>query len=189
MILQAIFSGMASAGSHSRTLHDADRMLEERRSSAGLLLALLGHQAMRRLRDAHTGQNLTLRQFQLLGLLHEHGEMGQRELGQAMDTDPSILVTMLNPLEAEGLVSRQRDSVDRRRHVVTLTAAGERHLVRAALAQQEAEDSLFAGIDDEQREQLRELLLALSDSLGSGHRSSSGTDPLCPSATDDACSS
>ena len=32
--------------------------LDERLSSPGLLLALLGHEAMRRLREAHTGHEL-----------------------------------------------------------------------------------------------------------------------------------
>jgi len=144
-------------------------VLEERLSSPGLLLALLGQAAMRRLRDAHTAHNLKPRQFQLLALLHDHGPTGQRELGQVMGVDPSILVTLLNPLEADGLVSRQRDPADRRRHVVTLTPAGERHLDSAARAQREAEDALFSGLDDDQRERLRALLLALRDSLAAEH--------------------
>jgi DNA-binding MarR family transcriptional regulator len=139
-------------------------ILEERRSSPGLLLALLGQHAMRRLRDAHTAHNLMPRQFQLLGLLDDHGAMGQRELGQAMATDPSILVTLLNPLEAAGFLSRTRDPADRRRHVVTLTAAGRRQLTRAAEAQREAEDAIFAGLSADQRDQLRDLLVALRDS-------------------------
>ena len=140
-------------------------LLEERCSSPGLLLALLGHHAMRKLREVHTRHELSPRQFQLLALLHERGAMGQRELGQAMETDPSILVTLLNPLEAEGLLSRRRDPLDRRRHLVTLTARGERRLGAAAHAQREAEDELFAGLDEAQREQLRVLLVALKDGL------------------------
>lgn len=140
-------------------------MLEGRCASPGLLLALLGHYAMRRLREAHTAHELSPRQFQLLGLLHDRGPTGQRELGQAMEIDPSILVTLLNPLEAAGLLSRQRDTVDRRRHLVKLTAKGERRLAAAAEAQRMAEEELFAGLDQDQREQLRVLLVALSDSL------------------------
>lgn len=140
-------------------------LLEERRSSPGLLLALLGHHAMRKLREVHTRHELSPRQFQLLGLLHDHGPLGQRELGQVMTTDPSILVTLLNPLEAEGLLSRRRDPLDRRRHLVTLTARGERRLAAAAHAQREAEEELFVGLDETQREQLRVLLVALKDGL------------------------
>jgi DNA-binding MarR family transcriptional regulator len=140
-------------------------LIDERLSSPALLLALLGHVAMRRLRDTHTAHNLSPRQFHLLGLLHDQGAMGQRELGAMVGADPSILVTMLNPLEADGLISRDRDAEDRRRHLVSLTLAGEQQLVRAATAQREAEDALLAALDDEQREQLRVLLTALQQSL------------------------
>lgn len=139
-------------------------VLAERLASPGLLLALLGQDAMRRLRAAHTATGLKPRQFQLLGLLHDRGPMSQRELGETMGIDPSILVTMLNPLEEAGFVTRQRDAADRRRHIVLLTDAGTRQLTKAARAQREAEDDLFAGLDDDEREQLRQLLIALGRS-------------------------
>ena len=146
-------------------------LLEERATSEGLLLALLGQHAMRRLRAAHTEHKLSPRQFHLLGLLHDRGAMTQRELGALMDVDPSILVTLLNPLEANGYLSRDRDPADRRRHVVTLTRAGERQLERAAQAQRDAEDELFARLTDAQRDQLRGLLLALREELTPEHNS------------------
>ena len=138
-----------------------DEILEERRTSAGLLLALLGQEAMRRLRAAHAAVELSPRSFQLLGLLHDRGDMSQADLHETMGVDPSTLVQLLNPLEERGLVTRRRDARDRRRHVVSLTAAGERQLDRAATAQREAEDALFATLDAEQRRQLAELLLAV----------------------------
>ena len=121
---------------------------------------------MRGMREAHTALNITPRQFLLLAVLHDRGAVGQSELGQMVNTDPSILVTMLNPLEGAGLVARERDPHDRRRHLVTLTADGERHLTQATEAQHAAEDALFVGLDAEQREQLRELLLAVRAGLG-----------------------
>jgi DNA-binding MarR family transcriptional regulator len=120
---------------------------------------------MRKLREVHTRHELNPRQFQLLALLHDRGPIGQRELGALMETDPSILVTLLNPLETEGILSRQRDPLDRRRHLVRLSARGQRRFAAAARAQREAEDELFAGLDQPQREQLRALLLALQESL------------------------
>jgi len=139
-------------------------VLAERLDSPGLLLALLGQDAMRRLRAAHDAVGLTPRQFQLLGLLHDEGPLGQRELGERMGVDPSILVTMLNPLEESGFLTRQRDAADRRRHIVVLTDTGTEQLIRAARAQREAEDELFAGLDSGQREELRTALLALRES-------------------------
>src|SRR4051794_7690435 len=141
----------------------AKGVLEERATSEGLLLALLGQQAMRRLRAAHTEHNLSPRQFHLLGLLHDHGAMTQRALGTFMDVDPSIVVTLLNPLETAGYLSRDRDPADRRRHVVTLTRSGRRQLDRAAQAQRDAEDDLLASLTATERKQLRELLLTLRD--------------------------
>jgi DNA-binding MarR family transcriptional regulator len=140
-------------------------ILDEHRSRPGLWLALLGQEAMRRLRAAHTAHGLKPRQFQILGLLHDLGSLPQGELMREMDIDPSILVTLLNPLEAEGLVTRERDPDDRRRHVVSLTVVGERRLGEASQAQKETEDELFASLSRDQREQLRSLLLALRDGL------------------------
>src|SRR3954464_13867348 len=148
-----------------RTTTAPPSVLDEHRASPGLLLALLGQEAMHRLRAAHTAHNLKPRQFQILGLLHDHEGLAQSDLVQTMDMAPSMLVTLLNPLEADGLVSRERDPADRRRHLVTLTPAGEQALDSASRAQKENEDELFAPLDDAQREQLATLLVALRDGL------------------------
>src|SRR3954451_25208299 len=100
------------------------KILDEHRSSPGLLLALLGQEAMQRLRAAHTAHNLKPRQFQILGLLHDQGGLAQSDLVREIGVAPSVLVTLLNPLEADGHVTRERHPADRRRHLVTLTAAG-----------------------------------------------------------------
>jgi DNA-binding MarR family transcriptional regulator len=155
-------------------------ILDEHRSRPGLLLALLGQEAMRRLRAAHTAHGLKPRQFQILGLLHDHGGLAQGDLMREMDVDPSILVTLLNPLEADGLVARERDPADRRRHLVTLTRKGERALDRASRAQKETEDELFASLTDQQRKQLSGLLIALRDGLAAE------TDGACNAASADA---
>jgi DNA-binding MarR family transcriptional regulator len=139
------------------------RAVEELGSSTGFMLALLGQDAIRRLRDALTAQDLKPRQFQILDLLADRGPIGQRELGETMAIDHSILVTMLNPLETDGLIRRERDTADRRRHVVTVTPAGKRRLTSAAQAQREAEDELFASLTEQQRNQLRDLLIVLRD--------------------------
>ncbi len=142
-----------------------DEILEERRSSAGLLLALVGQEAMRRLRAAHAAVELSPRSFQLLGLLHDRGDMSQADLHAAMELDPSALVQLLNPLEERGLLERRRDTRDRRRHTVSITAAGEAKLVAAAQAQRDAEDELFAALDAEQRRRLSELLTVVRDGI------------------------
>jgi DNA-binding MarR family transcriptional regulator len=49
---------------------------------------------------------------------------------------------------------------------VTITPTGRRRLASAAQAQREAEDALFSGLTDQQRDQLRDLLIALRDANG-----------------------
>jgi DNA-binding MarR family transcriptional regulator len=148
---------------------NARSLIDERATSEGLLLALLGQHAMRQLRATHIEHGLSPRQFHLLALLHDRGAMTQRDLGSVMGVDPSILVGLLNPLEAKGYLSRERDADDRRRHVVTITRRGEQRLEGAAQAQRDAEDELFARLTDAQREQLRGTLLALREQLAPEH--------------------
>ena len=144
-------------------------ILDEHRSSPGLLLALLGQDAMHRLRAAHTAHDLKPRQFQVLGLLHDHGGLAQRELVQEMGVAPSVLVTLLNPLEADGLVTRERDPDDRRRHVVKLTPEGKHQLREARRAAMQAEREMLEPLGAAERRQLQAILSRLADhSCGRG---------------------
>ncbi|MDT0424120.1 MULTISPECIES: MarR family winged helix-turn-helix transcriptional regulator [unclassified Streptomyces] len=151
-----------------------ESLVDEHRSRPGLMLALLGAEAMRRLRAAHQEHDLTPRQFELLGLLKDRGDLPQGEVGHLMGVAPSVLVTQLNPLEAEGLVERRRDASDRRRHVVALTETGHTRLVAASRAQYEAEDALFASLGTEERAELQRLLARVRDDL-TGQEEGCGT--------------
>ena len=162
-VIKTIVSGKLPGMEPNDTPKKRHGILEERRTSPGLQLALLGQEAMRRLRAAHAAVDLSPRSFQLLGLLHDRGNVSQADLHAAMGLDPSALVQLLNPLEERGLLARRRDARDRRRHVVSLTPSGEGELERAAAAQRDAEDELFAALDARERRQLAELLLAVSD--------------------------
>jgi DNA-binding MarR family transcriptional regulator len=146
----------------------ASALLDEHRNSPGLMLALLGHEAMRRLRDAHTAHGLTPRQFHVLGLLFDRGPLAQTALAAETDSAASVLVTLLNPLEADGLVARTRDPHDRRRHLVVLTDAGRQRLRAASAAQQEVEDELFRSLNHSRRSQLASLLALVRDDLTGG---------------------
>jgi DNA-binding MarR family transcriptional regulator len=67
-------------------------------------------------------------------------------------------VLLLNDLEALEYVERRRDPMDRRRHLVELTATGRVALERAELAQSTVEDDVLAALSAEERGQLQRLL-------------------------------
>lgn len=152
---------MASIGPYA-----AGEVLGQIDQRTGFLLSLLGQESMRDARDVLTRYNLKPRQLRILDLLADRGSIGQRELGDLMGIDHSILVGMLNPLEAEKLAKRERDPDDRRRHLVTITPAGRRRLAEADKAFKDAEEAFMAPLTERQRTQLRKLLLKLRRSDG-----------------------
>jgi DNA-binding MarR family transcriptional regulator len=137
-----------------------------------LLLVMLGQHTTQGVRAALSRHGLKPRQVQILGFLAQHEQVGQRELGDTLAIDHSILVTMLNPLESEGLIERRRSYSDRRRHVVTLTPAGARRHAEALASIDSAEQELLARLSPADRDRLSELLAVLA----AGIQAQSGND-------------
>lgn len=71
---------------------------------------------------------LRARHVVALTLLRDLGEQNQSDLSAILGVDPTNVVALLNELEADGLVQRRRSAHDRRRHTVSLTAAGRARL-------------------------------------------------------------
>jgi DNA-binding MarR family transcriptional regulator len=137
---------------------DAETRVPRLLATPAVVLAQRGQEALRMLSAAFARVGLKPRQCHAILLLDENGSMTQRELGEAMGVDPSILVGLLNPLEEEGLISRERDAGDRRRHNISVTRKGRDRLKKIEREQAAAEDAYFAELDPTEVEQLRDLL-------------------------------
>jgi DNA-binding MarR family transcriptional regulator len=135
---------------------------EKAAAHPGILLLKLGRAAQRQCGQALKPSELTPRH---LGALYElrGGPQSQQALGDAVGVDPSKLVGILNDLEAESLVVRRRDPDDRRRHIVELADEGRERLAAAERAIAEVEQRLLAGLTEEQRVQLAELLALVAE--------------------------
>jgi DNA-binding MarR family transcriptional regulator len=118
-------------------------------------LARLGRRAL----DAALQDFLRPRHVVALRLLHERGPMPQHGLGAALSLDPSNVVGLLNELEERGLVERRRNPEDRRRHIVSLSAAGSAELTETFSRLRLAEDELFSALTAGERATLHELLV------------------------------
>ena len=101
---------------------------------------------------------MRLRQFLVLSYLNERSPLRQQDLCETLMLDANNCVLLLNELETAGWTQRTRDTDDRRRHVVEITAAGREALQSARRAQNSLEDEVLAALDAEEREQLRGLL-------------------------------
>ena len=152
-------------GEHVAPIDDIQtgQVLDSAGARTGISLTILGESFQRHIRAVLAEHDLKPRQLRILDLLADRGPIGQRELAELMGIDHSVLVNLLNPLEAARMVKRVRDTVDRRRHVVTLAAAGKRRLTQADQAFRDAEDAFFAPLADDEREQLHSLLSRLRD--------------------------
>jgi DNA-binding MarR family transcriptional regulator len=127
-----------------------------------VLLARLSKQVMHRSPADLLG--IDMRKFIALSYLRDHDGAPQQELADALCVDASNVVLVLNELEDLGYIERRRDREDRRRHRVTITAAGRAAYGRAEKAQREIEDEVLQALDEQEREVLRGLLLrALRD--------------------------
>ncbi|MFE9106362.1 MarR family winged helix-turn-helix transcriptional regulator [Actinomadura geliboluensis] len=101
--------------------------------------------------------------YRLLAALDEYGPSSQAALGRHTGIDRSDVVAALNELAAKDLVDRSPDPSDRRRNVITLTAAGARHLRELDEVLTGIQDDLLAPLSPAEREQFTGLLTRLAD--------------------------
>ena len=102
------------------------------RPAEHLSAPLLVHLARRMQTEAEvelTESGLRARHVIALTLLRDLGEQNQSDLAATLGMDPTNVVALLNELEADDLVRRLRSPQDRRRHTVSLTAAGSARLI------------------------------------------------------------
>src|SRR5919197_374228 len=147
------------------TATDGPRVALHYPPTAGMLMVKVGRAAERWFTEALKPSELTPKH---VGVLFEvrARPTSQQALIESVGVDPSKLVGLLNDLEAEGLIVRRRDPADRRRHIVELSKEGRAHLAAAERAVASVEERLFAGLDDEERVQLRRVLAKVADTSG-----------------------
>jgi DNA-binding MarR family transcriptional regulator len=107
---------------------------------------------------------IRIKEFVALVYLRESGKAAQAKLAETMMMDANNCVILLNGLEEGGLIQRTRDPEDRRRHIVEITAKGQKALENAERKLETLEDEVLGNLDTSERDQLRDLLAkALED--------------------------
>lgn len=108
---------------------------------------------------ASNGHDITRVQLGVLRILHYEGPQTLSELSRTMALDPSTLVPTVDALQRRGLVQRERDPNDRRRHPISLLPEG--HTLVDALPDITPDDPVLLGLDQLDAAQIAALLDAL----------------------------
>ncbi len=102
----------------------------------------------------------TMREYWILTCVD--GEpMSQRQLSELLTIDASDMVRLIDNLENNNWVTRERDPKDRRRQIVAATKKGTKALAKLAADVAEAEDRALEASSNKQLKSLRKLSQAL----------------------------
>jgi DNA-binding MarR family transcriptional regulator len=146
-------------------------------------LTWLLHRAAQRMRaaldEAARGHGLAgARDWLVLSAIANGPPQTQLALAHTLGLDKTTLTSLLDRLEARGLVARAADSHDRRARIPVLTPSGLQAQRRVALARDEAESAALWGFSAAERDLLRDLLGRLAadpgESDGPGHGPKTG---------------
>jgi DNA-binding MarR family transcriptional regulator len=138
------------------------RVAQELSESSAFLLARLGMDVKAKAIARVEQAGYELYDYSVLAILAEGDRETQSAIADALGLDPSRLVALLDSLEKRGLIIRQRDPHDRRRHVISITADGRRTHAQLRALTREVETQFFAPLDPESRKLFHASLLQLA---------------------------
>ena len=105
---------------------------------------------------------LTQAQYATLARLYLVGSCSQNQLGRSVALDSASIVGVVNRLKVNGLLTRVRDEVDRRRMIISLTYEGRALIERVIPLAKQANESTLSKLDMAERMMLVHLLNKLT---------------------------
>ncbi|MEU7608311.1 MarR family transcriptional regulator [Micromonospora sp. NPDC049204] len=129
-------------------------------SATGYLLLKLAGLAGARMEEALLPFHLRGRDLRVLAFVAD-GESSQRDLGQRTGLDRTTMVAVIDELERNGYVRRERSPDDRRKQLISVTADGRATLSEALTVLRRTEDDFLAPLAEDERRQLHRQLTLL----------------------------
>lgn len=120
-------------------------------------LAHLGSLCAERCRRAALPPGRDARDLAVLSILAE-AALSQAEIGTLLDVNRTVMISVIDRLEAAALVHRERDPADRRRYALRITTDGRAVLAGMRGSDRKAEQALTAPLTGTGRRKLNEFL-------------------------------
>jgi DNA-binding MarR family transcriptional regulator len=133
-------------------------MLESAYSRGGHLIRRTYQISQALFLDETTELGLTSVQYSALNAICELPDLDQATLSRLIAFDKTTLVKVLDRLVTKGLVTRERSTTDRRRHVLNATAEGRRVIGEIVPMLERAQDRLLAPLGPDEQTVFLSLL-------------------------------
>ena len=134
--------------------------------SVAFLLSQLGHRSASVFADLIASIDLTPPHSGILRAIAAEPGRSQQALSGQLGLLPSRVVAYVDELEDRGYVERRRNPDDRRLHALYLTASGKKIMNKIGELGRQHDRLMTAGLDNEQRDTLRQLLSVVAEHQG-----------------------
>ena len=131
------------------------------RKRPSFVLARLGILARQQCAEHLAAAGLSQHQHAILCCLDEFGHACQRDVATRLGIDSGDIVAFFDGLQKRGLVLRERDQRDRRRQVVSLSAAGRQLLREIEGKLDAAEPGVLAALSEPERAEFCRLAVRI----------------------------
>lgn len=144
---------------------------------SNIVLVGLMHKAIKAIsRENHKHGQINHAKMRVLTMISDNQPICQNSVLHLLGLRASSLSEVLSSLEQAGLVSRQRDHLDRRNYQLSLTEPGNELIKKYALERHKLADEIFSGFSEEERSTFGGLLAKLAWQLEEHHMASGGKD-------------
>jgi DNA-binding MarR family transcriptional regulator len=127
----------------------------------GALLVIAARIGQQRASERLAPLGLNVRMCGVLNLLRDEGPKSQQEIGEELSIDRTTMVEIVDELEHQGIVRRERSPHDRRSYAITLTTTGKAKQQRASEAFDAAADEFLSPLSGAERKRLAAMLKRL----------------------------
>jgi DNA-binding MarR family transcriptional regulator len=156
----------APANARTATLRRGDVPVPPTAQSVGFTISSLGYAVSSRFVQTLAPLGLEPREFALMRAVSVAEGQTQQAIAAGLHVPASRMVALVDALEARGLIERRHNPRDRRARELYLTPSGVELLDGAFARAAALELELCAGMGEDEREQLLDLLQRVGASLG-----------------------